>query len=258
MKPFVWNRYPEKMRLKLKELKFAGILTLEEAEARQLLLKKGEVGEKALGNWAKIYALVDPDEGIFLSCRYQAFADSALVAALDATCQFIEGKNYLQAQRITGEIIEQLLTDEKGEPFPDELKEHINLAILCVDALTASCEGIPTPSTPLPMPGVFNASCIEGFETLSKEQKIKAIEGVIAQDIRPFIELDQGGIEIKDLTGYKLTVTYAGACTSCPSSIGGTLSYITKVLREKVHPNIEVEPDLEALASLYESQASLH
>lgn len=258
MKPFIWHRYPEKMRVTLKELKFAGILTTEEAEARLLILKRAEIGEKALGNWAKIYALVDPDEGIFLSCRYQAFADSALIAALDATCQFIEGKNYLQAQRITGDIIEQLLSDERIEPFPEELKEHLNLAILCVDALAASCSGIPTPSIPLPMPGVSNASSIEGFETLTKEEKIKAIEGIIAQDIRPFIQLDQGGIEIKDLTGYKLTVTYAGACTSCPSSIGGTLSYITKVLREKVHPSLDVEPDLEALASLYESQASLH
>jgi len=258
MKPFVWNRYPEKMCAVLKELKFAGLLTSEEAEARLLLLKKGEIGEKMLGNWAKIYALIDPNEGIFLSCRYQAFADSALVAALDVTCGFIEGKNYLQAQRITGEIIEQLLTEESSESFPKELKEHINLAILCVDALTASCEGIPTPSTPLPMPGVSAAGRVEGFEMLSKEQKIKAIEGVIAQDIRPFIELDQGGIEIKDLTGYKLTVTYAGACTSCPSSIGGTLSYIAKVLKEKVHPSLDVEPDLEALASLYESQASLY
>lgn len=252
MKPFVWHRYSRKMEKVLANIKHAGALSQAEADARDLRLVIGEAGELELGNFVRLYALVDKEEGLLLHCHYEAFGDSALIAALEATCIFIEGKNYAQAARITGDVIDLQLQDKPGkEAFPSELAGHVNLVISAVDVLVSKCSDIPISTIPLPMPGIESSGGIEGFEELSVSQKLEVIEAVLDADIRPYIELDAGGIEVKDLKGYKVIITYAGACTSCPSAIGGTLSYISKVMREKIHPDLEVEPDMEALAGLY-------
>jgi len=252
MKPFVWHRYSRKIEKVLLDMRHAGILTQAEADARDLRLVIGEAGEIVLGNFITLYALVDKEEGILIHCHYQAFGDSALIAALEAMCTFVEGKNYAQAARITGDIIDLQLQDKPGkEAFPEEVSGHVNLVITAVDALVAQCSDIPISTIPLPMPGMTSSEGIEGFEDFSLSKKLEVIEAVLDADIRPYIELDAGGIEVKDLKGYKLIIKYAGACTSCPSAIGGTLSYISKVIREKVHCDLEVEPEMEALADLY-------
>jgi NifU-like protein len=71
------------------------------------------------------------------------------------------------------------------------------------------------------------------------------LEEIIARDIRPYIELDAGGIQVIDLTTEnEVLIAYQGSCTSCFSATGTTLSYIQQVLRAKVHPSLVVVPDL--------------
>jgi NifU-like protein len=56
--------------------------------------------------------------------------------------------------------------------------------------------------------------------------------------------LDAGGVTVVNLINDKeLLISYQGACTSCYSSIGATLSYIQQVIRAKIHPDITVVPD---------------
>jgi len=43
----------------------------------------------------------------------------------------------------------------------------------------------------------------------------------------------------------EVIISYQGNCTSCYSAVGATLSYIQKVFRAQVHPDIVVIPDLE-------------
>jgi NifU-like protein len=81
------------------------------------------------------------------------------------------------------------------------------------------------------------------WEELSNKQQITVIEEVIATDIRPYIELDAGGIEIVDLKGKDLFIAYKGNCTTCYSSIGSTLQAIQQILSAKIHPQIRVIPD---------------
>ncbi len=84
-----------------------------------------------------------------------------------------------------------------------------------------------------------------GWETLSQNQKIALIEEVIARDIRPYIELDAGGVKVLDLINDReVMIAYQGSCTSCFSATGTTLAFIQQVLRGKVHPSLLVVPDL--------------
>lgn len=84
------------------------------------------------------------------------------------------------------------------------------------------------------------------FENISKEQKIKIIEDVLDEDIRPMLVMDGGNMEIIDLVEstphYDLYIRYLGACSGCASGSMGTLYAIESILQSKVSQNLRVLP----------------
>ena len=87
-----------------------------------------------------------------------------------------------------------------------------------------------------------------GWKELSKESKLQVIEELFSEEIRPYIELDEGGVRILDLVNEcDVMIAYEGACTSCYSSIGTTLSSIQEILQTKLHPSLQVIPNLDEL-----------
>ncbi|QOY55321.1 NifU family protein [Candidatus Sulfurimonas marisnigri] len=72
-----------------------------------------------------------------------------------------------------------------------------------------------------------------GFESMSVVQKINAIDVVIDEKIREFLQADNGDldfIDLKETNGLTdVYISYVGACGSCESS-GGTLRSITRIL----------------------------
>jgi NifU-like protein len=82
---------------------------------------------------------------------------------------------------------------------------------------------------------------------LTQSEKNKILEEVIIQDIRPYVQLDQGDVEVKKIDGYQITIGYKGSCTTCFSATGSTLNAIAQIFKAKVNPNIEVIPDLSSL-----------
>jgi NifU-like protein len=95
---------------------------------------------------------------------------------------------------------------------------------------------------------MLQGSGVEDWEALSLSQRKALIEEVIQTDIRPYIELDAGGIQIVDLSEtHQLTIAYQGSCTSCHSATGSTLQAIEQILRAKLFAALEVVPDLSFL-----------
>lgn len=82
------------------------------------------------------------------------------------------------------------------------------------------------------------------FEHLSAEDqgRLDAINDVLDQQIRPYLQGDGGDLDVLSLVGNQLVVHYQGACGTCPSSISGTLQSIQNQLRT-------LEPDLEVMAA---------
>jgi len=72
-----------------------------------------------------------------------------------------------------------------------------------------------------------------GFENLSLIQKINAIDVIIDEKIREFLQADNGDldfIDVKETNGLTdVYISYVGACGSCDSS-GGTLTSIQRIL----------------------------
>ena len=247
---FPWSSYSRKVHEKIASPQNIGSFG-EESEGRGFRLVIGEEGEVKDGNRLKLYLLVDEEDGVIADARFQAFGHSALIASADAACDLLVRKNYDQAKRIGVDLIDKELRDRSNIPaFPDETAPHLNLVISAIDAAVEKCEGIPlassyvAPPTPMDAMARIEGEGYPGWDDLNIQNKLIVIENVLDEDIRPYIALDGGGVEVKDLSSdRKLTVVYQGNCTSCFSATGATLSYIQQVLQAKVHPELVVVPE---------------
>lgn len=249
-RPFPWSLYSKKLALRIENPYCGGIFTQEEADSRGVHLAHGTQGSLLDGNLVHFYWLVDKADGVIMDARFQAFGHSSLVGASEVACELIIGKNYDQARRISTELIDKHVRDKTNLPaFPEETYPFLNLVLDAQDAAAQSCEGIPLAQNYSAPPIVgHDIEVVDGgfpgFKELSLKQKLAVIEEVIAKEVRPYIEMDAGGIEVINLLNDKeVIISYQGACTSCHSATGATLSYIQQILKAKVHPELEVTPD---------------
>ena len=85
------------------------------------------------------------------------------------------------------------------------------------------------------------------FEDLTVVGQLKAVEGIIDENIRPMLVMDGGNLEILDIKKtddglIDIYIRYLGACSGCASSSTGTLYAIEGVLKEKLSQAIRVMP----------------
>ncbi len=84
------------------------------------------------------------------------------------------------------------------------------------------------------------------FKGMGVVQKLKAIEKVLENEIKPMLAADGGSLEvvdIKDNEGFTdIYINYMGACRGCPASTTGTLYAIQNYLNEKLDDKIRVLP----------------
>ena len=84
------------------------------------------------------------------------------------------------------------------------------------------------------------------FESMTMVQKIKAIDGIVDENIRQFLVMDGGDMEVIDVKDGEeyidVYIRYLGACNGCSSSSTGTLYAIEAALKEKLSEKIRVLP----------------
>ena len=181
----------------------------------------------------------------------RVFGQSALIGASEAACELLVGKNYDQAKRIGADLIDKHVRDRPDVPsFPKETFPHLNLVLEAVEDAAEKCLDLPLPNTYVAPPAPIDVGEVveggyPGWTHFSLLQKLAVIEEVLDRDVRPYIALDAGGVKVLNLVNDReVMIAYQGSCTSCMSSVGATLSYIQQTLRNKVHPELIVIPDL--------------
>lgn len=249
--PFPWSRYSKKLANKISSPRCAGFLTKEDAEARTMHFAQGSEGSVEDGNYVQIYWLVDPEDGIIADAKFQVYGQSALIGAAEAACELLIGKNHDQAKRVGADLIDMHVRDRSEEPaFPKETYPHLNLVVGAIEQAAEQCIGLPLPVSYVAPPAPKDldeemGTGYPGWLELIKEKKMAVIEQILDAEIRPYIALDAGGVDLLDLREEReVIIAYKGSCTSCMSSVGATLSFIQKVLRSKVHPDLVVVPEL--------------
>jgi len=84
------------------------------------------------------------------------------------------------------------------------------------------------------------------FEDMTLVQQIKAVDAVIDENVRQFLIMDGGNMEVIDIKKsddyIDIYIRYLGACSGCASSATGTLYAIESTLKEKLSKNIRVLP----------------
>jgi len=84
------------------------------------------------------------------------------------------------------------------------------------------------------------------FEEMTLVQQIKAVDAVIDENVRQFLIMDGGDMEIIDIKKnddyIDIYIRYLGACNGCASSATGTLYAIESTLKEKLSKKIRVLP----------------
>lgn len=96
------------------------------------------------------------------------------------------------------------------------------------------------------MTAAADAGIDADFETMTLVQKIKAIDAVVDENVRQFLVMDGGNMEVIDIKESEeyidVYIRYLGACSSCSSSTTGTLYAIESTLKEKLSSKVRVLP----------------
>lgn len=246
----LWTKYSKKLCEKIETARHAGSFTQEEAKARGMRLAVGKQGDA--DNKIYLYLLVDESDAVIADAKFQVLGSSALIGAAEAACELVIRKNYDQARKLPAELIDRQVRDKASIPaFPEEAFASLNLVLDAIEEACEQCLDIPFLENYVPTPidpDNTESERYPGWDLLNKEQRITVIEEVIQREIRPYIELDAGGVQIVDLIdGKEVIIAYQGACTTCYSAIGGTLNAIQEILQVKVDPSLIVTPDASSL-----------
>lgn len=229
--------FGKKIREKIDRPRFMGSFTENQAKEKGMRLVIGT--EKGLS----FYWLVDESDGVIADVKFQVFGPIALFAIGEIASELLIRKNIPQASRITADLI------EGHNGFPKEANSLINQALLAIDMGVQQCSDIKCVTTdyditPIEWDRGENPDGIPGWDEFALEKKLHLIEEVIDKEIRPYVELDAGGVKIVELKENELLISYQGSCTTCHSATGSTLSAIQQILRARIHPKLTVIPQL--------------
>ncbi|MDE3045759.1 MAG: NifU family protein [Verrucomicrobiota bacterium] len=236
--------FSKKLMDRIERPRFAGFFLTREAEEKQMRLVTGREGLLCF------YWLVDESDGIIADAKFQAFGPPALLGAAEVATELVLRKNYDQASRLSADLIDQHVRDKKETPaFPRSAFSALNQVLSAIDRAVHQCIDIPFAATydMTPIEADFGEipGGLPGWDNFPLEQRQKIIEEVIDKEIRPYIELDAGGVKIVTLKeNGELVIAYEGSCTTCHSSTGSTLTAIQKILKARVHPSLFVTPTL--------------
>lgn len=81
----------------------------------------------------------------------------------------------------------------------------------------------------------------KAFADLTIVEKIKLVEKVLNEEIKPKLNLDGGSAELVDINGNIVKIKMLGMCGGCMNAKFTIKSFIEKILKEKIDPSLEVE-----------------
>ena len=132
-------------------------------------------------------------------------------------------------------FMDKMITVEKTDDAEwDEILPDLAVPIRAAEAVGVSAgNGNGNGSAASAVGGAIAAAAAD-------DPKLREIEAILDERIRPYLAGDGGWLEVIELEGNTLRIRYEGACGSCPSSLTGTLMAIENMIKEEIDPEIEV------------------
>ncbi|PIQ97259.1 MAG: iron-sulfur cluster assembly scaffold protein SufE [Nitrospinae bacterium CG11_big_fil_rev_8_21_14_0_20_56_8] len=226
-----------------------GALGREDAEEKGLALVEAKAKD------TKLYLLIDPDEDRIFAARFFAYGGKVSLALGDTLCTMIRGLTVQEACSLLGADVERQLRDDPETPaLPDSKKDALgkleDLLKFVKDDYPAA-KALALAGRLINKEEVKSASFQElsmaeqAWLSLSEAEQIEQLNLVLNEKVRPALMNDGGNVQILSVKeGEKVTIQYQGACGSCGSSLGATLSFIEQALRKEVYGQLMVVPNM--------------
>ncbi|MEC7641563.1 MAG: NifU family protein [Nitrospinota bacterium] len=202
---------------------------------------------------SKLYWLVDVKEDRIYSARFFAYGGKVSLAIGETLCSMVEGLTIQEACSLFNEDIEKQLRDDpeissvpqdKSEAFEavGKLLEVIGKEYPAAKAVAEAAVAVKKNQ---PAPSFTELSMAEqAWLGLTKDEQKNQIDLVLDEKVRQALMNDGGNVEVVDIIeGQKVVIQYQGACGSCGSSVGGTLSFIEQALRTNIYKELVVIPN---------------
>ena len=224
----------DRARERLGRLRYVGAFTEQDAADRQCRLVTTVHGADHAADHISLSWLVD-ESGYIRDVRYRTAATGLDLLAFDLMAELCVGVTVDQAARITPAHIQErlrLVYDQDEAPLPWDASAPFPVlqkaAGRTQPAEPAADDDGEGPGADWPMIGLF--------------EKVRRIEQVLDDQVRPMLASDGGGMDLIDLRDDNtLVVEYHGACGGCSAAIGGTLFFIEDTLEANLGVRLKLD-----------------
>lgn len=221
---------------RLRDLRHVGELTEADASARGLSLVETVHGAQQAADHIRLMLLMDT-EGKVVEARYRTLATGAQLALYDLLVERLEGKPLTAATEWTPKRLEVELRDDPARAVLD-LGDSADQPFYVIRKALERLHG--TAAAVEPSAKATGAAALPWVD-VGLFEKVRRIEAVLDEHVRPALASDGGGMDLVDLSGDQLFVQYHGACGSCSSSVGGTLQFVQDSLNNHLGTQLAVQ-----------------
>jgi len=241
----------EKFSLNFEEkataIKHRGAYYQEDASEKGMALLEAKFKD------TKLYWLVDLKEDRIFSARFFAYGGKVSLVIGETLCTMVEGLTVDEACSLLKTDVEAKLRDELEVPAVPESKmkafDTVEELLKTAKEQYPSAKGVAIASASIDKADFQSTTELnlvaQAWLGLTKDEQKEQIEIVLDEHIRPALMNDGGNVQVLDVTdGEKVLVQYQGACGSCGSSLGATLSFMESTLRKHIYNDINVVPQM--------------
>jgi NifU-like protein len=218
--------------------------------------KKGLALVEAKFKDMKLYWMVDVVEDRVYSGKFFAYGGKVSVAICETLCAMVKGLTIPEAVSLLGTDVERELRDDPDIPAVPESKmasfSNVDNILKIIEKDYPAAKAVAQASTAIKDSGAKPTKSAkeltmvdQAWLGLSEADQIAQIELVLDAKIRPALLADGGNVKVMEVNdGEKVIVQYQGACGSCGSSTGATLSFMENALRQDVYDGLYVVPQM--------------
>ena len=201
----------------------------------------------------KIYWLADVKEDRIFSARFFAYGGKVSLVVAEILCTMVEGLTVDEACSLLKEDVDAKLRDNPDVSSVPESKqkafEIVDEILKLVKDQYVLAKGVAIASASINKEDFKSTTELnlvaQAWLGLTLEEQKELIELILDEHNRPALMNDGGNVQLLDITdGEKVLVQYQGACGSCGSSLGATLSFMESTLRKHVYNEINVVPQV--------------
>jgi len=247
--PVLEDKFSKKFEEAAGSPKNRGAYYLEDASEKGMALVEAKYKDM------KLYWLVDTEEDRVYSAKFFAYGGKVSLAVGETLCSLVKGLTISEACSLMGSDVESDLRDEPELPAVPEAKMF---AFGAVDELlkivkddypgakALALASAVAKKQDKPQKSLAELTMAEqAWMGLSVEDQKTQINLVLDEKIRPALMADGGNVEVLDVVdGEKIMIQYQGACGSCGSSLGATLSFMEQALRSEIYNELIVVPNM--------------